>query len=259
MNLTQSEVPLAVYTFGWGRLFRLYRDYLDIHGTHYALTDLTSVRSIFHHILGISSARLELHFGKKKLVLPGIADIEDVQQTVTYLSMRLHERRNAYATNLAEAAMAQTEVPGWYQAQPEGERTRALPYVAVPMLMLPGERGLYMTDAALCAEGGSTHRNYPLVDQGTLILTSRRVIYVGRKSQITLDYARLSHVSRLRNALALQARQRRVIVAMRRPLECATYLEYILRRFQADTVPQKLGERIGCGDDRYIDGTMEPR
>lgn len=225
----RNEAPLAVYRFGWGRLFRLYRDHLDVNGTHYALTDLTYVRLILHHVMGISSARLELHFGKKKLVLPGIAEVEDIQKTVAYLM---------YAGSV-------------------------LRDMAALIQLLPGERTHYITYATLCAErlSGSTRSDYPVLDQGLLILTSRRVIYIGRKSQVTLDYASLLHVSRLHSMVALQAddRQERVVFAMRWPLACATYLESILRQIQADTVTWSLGERIGCSDDRHVDGVMEPR
>lgn len=221
----RNEAPLAVYRFGWGRLFRLYRDHLDVNGTHYALNDLTYVRLILHHVMGISSARLELYFGKKKLVLPGIAEVEDIQKTVAYLM---------YAGGMV-----------------------------APTQLLPGERTHYITDATLCGErlGGSTRSAYPVLDQGMLILTSRRVIYIGRTSQVTLDYASLLHVSRLHSAVALQAddRQKRVVFAMRWPLTCATYLESMLRQLQADTATWALGERIGCSDDRHVDGVMEPR
>ena len=232
----QSESPIATCTYGWGRVFRLYNDYLEVNGVRYALNGLTHVRQLYRSIMGIPSAHLELYFGERKLVLAGIPEIEDAQKTVVYLTTRLNESHTT-------------------------QQEKGLPEVAAPVRMLPGEHAHYITDAALCGErneipqghlrptlhGASLQyfgkfssspygrgRLYPVLDQGMLILTSRRVIYIGRKGQVMLDYSNLLHVSRLRGAIALQADQwqKQHIFAMRRPLECAMYLEYILQRLQ---------------------------
>ena len=72
---------------------------------------------------------------------------------------------------------------------------------------------------------------YPAQDHGLLILSNKRIVYLGRKSQIVLDFAHLLHVSRLRGAVAFEADhwQKRVIFALSRPEECAAYVEAILR------------------------------
>ena len=80
------EQPIVACAFGWGRVFRLYPDYLDVNGTHYALTNLTRVCSIYRHVMGIPSVRLELQFGRKKVILRGIAALEDAQAAVEYLT-----------------------------------------------------------------------------------------------------------------------------------------------------------------------------
>ena len=115
-------------------------------------------------------------------------------------------------------------------------KEETLPEVSVPVHLLTGERAHYSTDATLCGEpvGEVIRYTYPAKDHGTLILTNRRLIYIGRKSQIVLDYARLLHVSRLRGAIAFQADHwyKREIFEVHRPLECTMYLDCILQQFQ---------------------------
>lgn len=93
-----------------------------------------------------------------------------------------------------------------------------------------------MTDAMLCGQErpfASTKRYVPS-DQGRLVLTSERLLYLGRKSQIVLAYAQLLHVSRLYDAIAFTAEHwpRPEVFAVRYPLECAMYLERILEQWQ---------------------------
>lgn len=111
-----------------------------------------------------------------------------------------------------------------------------LPVVNVPVRLQHGEFAHYSVEATLCGEpvGESIRYTYPAKDHGTLILTNRRMIYIGRKSQIVLDYARLLHLSRLRGAVAFQATHwyRREIFELRRPLECAMFVEAILEQFR---------------------------
>jgi hypothetical protein len=292
----QSESPIATCTYGWGRVFRLYNDYLEANGARHALNGLTHVRQLYHNVMGIPSARLELSFGERKLVLAGIPEIEDAQKTVAHLTTWLNASHTTPREELAQAVTQEVEIPeGKRMLRDQCEHTRSrvrierfrqrllqwhsedsmrenqsrrqvrseagLPEVAVPVRMLPGEQAHYITDAALCGERNETlpgrlhstwqgasleyfgklssslygrGRLYPVLDQGMLILTSRRVIYIGRKCQVMLDYINLLHISRLRGAIALQADywQKRRIFEMRRPLECAMYLEFILQRLQ---------------------------
>ncbi len=292
----QGESPVATCTYGWGRVFQLYNDYLEANGSRHALNGLTHVRPVYRSVMGIPSAHLELYFGEGKLVLAGIPEIEDAQKIVAHLTARLNASHTTQREELAQAVTEEVEIPDSKRMlRDQCERTRArvrverfrqrslqwhskdstrenqprrqvhsgagLPEVAVPVHMLPGEQAHYITDAALCGERSETApgrlhstwqgasleyfgklssslygrgRLYPVLDQGMLILTSRRVIYIGRKCQVMLDYINLLHVSRLRGAIALQADhwQKRRIFEMRRPLECAMYLEYILQRLQ---------------------------
>ena len=292
----QSESPIATCTYGWGRVFRLYNDYLEANGARHALNGLTHVRQLYYNVMGIPSARLELSFGERKLVLAGIPEIEDAQKTAAHLTTWLNTSHTTQREEPAQAVTEEVNIPdGKRMLRDQCERTRdrvrierfrqrslqwhnedsmrekqsgrqvrsesSLPEVMVPVRMLPGEQAHYITDAALCGERNETvpgrlhstwqgasleyfsklssslygrGRLYPVLDQGMLILTSRRVIYVGRTCQVLLDYINLLHVSRLRGAIALQADywQKRRIFEMRRPLECAMYLEYILQRLQ---------------------------
>jgi hypothetical protein len=128
-----------------------------------------------------------------------------------------------------------------------------LPAVSAPIRLQPGEYAHYSIDATRCREPLRTAKRYTYIarDHGVLILTSERMIYIGRRSQIVLSYARLLHVSRLRGAIAFMADHwsRREIFELQRPLECTMYLEYILQRFQArSTVPCTSMQYVRTGD-----------
>src|SRR5947209_3407350 len=298
MDEMQNEPLIVECAFGWGKVFRLYQNYLDVNGTSYPLADLTHVRPIYHHVLGIPSVRLELRFGKKKVILRGIAAMKEAQVVVEYLTSqylglpgadkgwsRTREAEDQSKTipetdrwlledssasvqdlGLKERAQAPTdkvETPNWQRSredQRERRRRRlqaersmrehgfdveklvrrlkeeTLPEVPVPLRLLAGERAHYSTDATLCSEptGGTIRYMYPPKDHGKLILTNKRLVYIGRKNQIVLDYARLFHVSRLRGAIAFQAEHwyKREIFEVRRSLECTMYLECILERYK---------------------------
>ncbi len=82
----RNELLIAECAFGWGQMFQLYQYYLDVDGTRYPLSELTHISHTYHRVLGITSARIELRFGKKKVMLRGIAAIEDAQRAITYLT-----------------------------------------------------------------------------------------------------------------------------------------------------------------------------
>ena len=119
-----------------------------------------------------------------------------------------------------------------------------LPSVAIPLRLLPQETAHYCTDATLASEtpvalqSQQTRVTYTASDHGRLILTSKRMIYIGRTGQIILDYARLTHVSRLHNAIVFSADSwsKRHVFEMSRPLECALYLDKVLHQFQRQAV-----------------------
>ena len=202
-----SGQAMAVCAYGWGKEFRLYHEYLSIGSKHYRLCDLTEVQTRFRTVLGIPSASLELEFGREKLVLRGIAAIDEVRSIVEYLTSWCQK---------VDASM--------------------MPVVAVPVCLVPGEQAHYSTNATLCGERMQealhpAYLTYPAQDHGLLILSNKRIVYLGRKSQIVLDFAHLLHVSRLRGAVAFEADhwQKRVIFTLSRPEECAAYVEAILR------------------------------
>lgn len=305
----QDEQAIVICGFGWGQEFRLYQDHLCVKGNNYALRELTSVHPVYHQVMGIPSARLELQFGKRKLTLRGIASVEDAQKAVQYLTQwcRLpapeeealnvstpvtlikdsrqkntdeplshlaSEESNSVTQDdisfkqLAQAVTAPVATPHWeYIANIETEEPDAehalgarrkrqlrkeqaqfdrfleedtLPTVAVPVRLQPGEHAHYSTAATLCGEriGESVRYTYPALDHGTLILTNRRMIYIGRRSQIVLDYRHFMHISRLRGAVAFESDhwKKRVIFEVRDPLECTMYTKCILQRFQQEVL-----------------------
>lgn len=144
--------------------------------------------------------------------------------------------------------------------------------IPVPLRLAPGEQIRYSIDATLCGEllsDGSETPNYtyPPKDQGMLMLTNRRLIYMGRRGQRVLGYARILRISRLRGAIALltnvtdengfplkdginsqgsasafhaSQRTHQEVFQMSRPLECALYLDHLLRQFYVLAATQHL-------------------
>ena len=240
-----SATALVVCAFGWGKEFRLYHNYLSINGKYYLLQELTHVSSSCRMVLGVPSASLELRFGSKKLNLRGIAALDDVRRVVEYLTpwckqvdSTFHERETRPVETPLPALREEphTQIQNRWRL-PETSKQYAqvdtMPIVVVPVRLARGEGAHYSTQATLCGEHiqETSRYTYPAQDHGLLILTGRRIIYIGRKSQIVLDYARLLHVSRLRGAIAFEAEhwQKRVIFAVPRPEECATCVETMLR------------------------------
>ncbi len=303
-----SQKPLVTCAYGWGRVFKLYRDFVDVNGTLYTLSDLVQTRKTYRRVLNIPSMRLELRFKEEDVVLRGIAAIDDAKKIVKYLdtycadasplARRSHTRQNrqlerasasfgtvreahvdAFLSNaqvtsvfsndrnmqeLAQAITTPVETPRWLrdldkdiQHTRERQHSQALrsqnrygfeveklagalqagtlPSVAVPLRLLDAERAHYSTGATLCDEplSDSTRDIYPAKDHGTLILTNKRLVYIGRKSQLMLDYTHLTHISRLRGAIACSSDHwsRREIFEMGHSLECAMYLDRILQQF----------------------------
>src|SRR5215471_17291157 len=108
----QGESPIATCTYGWGRVFRLYNDYLEANGTRHTLDGLTDVRQLNRTVMGIPSARLELSFGERKLVLAGIPEIEDAQKTAAHLTTWLNASHTTQREELAQAFTEEVEIPG---------------------------------------------------------------------------------------------------------------------------------------------------
>jgi len=123
-----------------------------------------------------------------------------------------------------------------------------LPSVSVPLRLLPHEEAHYCTNATLCNETPLASQEqrftYTTADHGKLILTNKRIVYLGRTGQLVLDYAQLTHVARLHNAIVFSADSWSVrhMFEVGRPLECAMYLDNILRQFQREAAQHKPSE-----------------
>jgi hypothetical protein len=307
MDTLRKETPLAECSYGWGQVFRLYHDRLEVNGVSYPLNKLAHVRPVYQRVMGIDSVRLELRFGGKRLILRGIAAIGDARRAITYLNSvylglgndlsddeacggGIHDARsdNRQAQSIApphcssssefdmtplpstasyqspqRIITAKVAAASWERFRRDQRERRerrihiermlrefgfdveqleqrlkeeALPEIAVPLRLLPGERAHYSADAALCDEpvSGPACSTYPARDHGLLILTNKRLLFLGRKSQVVLDYARLTDVVRLRGAVALEAKHwyKREIFEVQRPLECVMYLECLHERWQ---------------------------
>lgn len=351
-------------TFGWGKICRLYPDSIEIAGRSYKLDELTAICPTYRNIFGVPSARLELFFGPRHLVLRGIPDLETVRLMVAHLQpycsadrpttrarsrsaqarrmareqartwerssklpaipvspqtsdlpeLTLEERLGAdceqksfedarqsaaldpsdpsqeEATSEtadkqadAQAVSAEASEPdklaalssiqrdSWPFVGPQSLHTprfqpplrsvhlvapgqkrldtgsipvpavksSVLPIIHVPVRLQPGECAHYSIGAALCSDriSGSDRAPYPPLDHGLLILTNRRIFYIGKRSQLILAYTHLWYVSLLRNAIALHIEKqfRRIIIELEHPHEWASRIEqlsFIARREQ---------------------------
>lgn len=116
-------------------------------------------------------------------------------------------------------------------------KSSVLPIIHVPVRLQAGECAHYSIGASLCSDriSGSERAPYPPLDHGLLILTNRRIFYLGKRSQLILAYAHLWYVSLLHNAIALHIEQqfRRIIIELEHPQEWASRIEqlaFIARR-----------------------------
>jgi pimeloyl-ACP methyl ester carboxylesterase len=259
--------PVIECLYGWGQLVQVYDDYLDISGRKYALDELVSVCPVYHRMMGISSVRLVLHFKRKKVILRGIAAIATAQKIVAWLKEYLQVTGEYNLQAYARSTTTQTRVPRWQlnrqlqrarklkQAQVERAKREhgfdveqlaqrlhygPLPQIYVPTRLLAGEYAHYCTDATLREEPlpGSMQPGYQIKDQGMLILTSKRILYIGRRRQPVLSYNHLLHISHLQGAIAILSETwaRREIFEMRLPLECTMYLNAILLRYRQQNI-----------------------
>lgn len=123
-------------------------------------------------------------------------------------------------------------------------KSSVLPVIYVPVRLQPGECAHYSIGAALCGDrlAGAKYVSYPLLDQGLLILTNRRVFYLGKRCQLILAYTHLWYVSLLQNAIALhiEGQFRRIIMEIEHPQEWASRIEQLsfIARRTASRSPQ---------------------
>ena len=116
-------------------------------------------------------------------------------------------------------------------------KSSVLPIIHVPVRLQHGECAHYSIGATLCSDriSSSARATYPLLDQGLLVLTNRRVLYIGKRCQFTLAYTHLWYVSLLHTAIALhiEGQFRRIIIELEHPHEWASRIEllsFIARR-----------------------------
>lgn len=86
-----TEEPLVTCTYGWGRCARLYTNWLDADGIQHDLETLVDLQVQYQRFLGITSARLVVHFKTEIVVLRGVAEIAGAQTMEDYLRARLLE------------------------------------------------------------------------------------------------------------------------------------------------------------------------
>lgn len=282
-----TQELLMECAYDWGKVFRLYRDQVQIHDTTFALSDLLAVEPTYHRFMGVSSARLILQFKGQTITLRGIAEVDALRQAVVFLdACALHhdsaiEPITEYIPSLYDATIQQKQRKDDVSqeltrpvATPPIQRKRSqqtnetnlqatrslrehhadikllvqrfkerpLPTVPVPLRLQHDEYALYAIPATICQEiaahvgNGRPSSTFEPKDQGMLIFTSRRVIYMGRTGQLTTDYARLLRVSYQQDSVTIHTEHWHEgnVFAVRRPLECSIYLEAIIEWFREE-------------------------
>ncbi|GCF11136.1 hypothetical protein [Dictyobacter arantiisoli] len=121
-------------------------------------------------------------------------------------------------------------------------RNEPLPQLSVPVQMIAGECAHYRTEARVNDEPPREGKRVRTRDHGTLILTNLRLIYLGKKRHIILGYEHILQTAQVPGAVVISSEywERQQFFIMRRPLECAMYLEHILQCFQRTFFPAYL-------------------
>lgn len=115
--------------------------------------------------------------------------------------------------------------------------------------LFPGEVVGYSTLAAWCGAPlrDSRFYLYQVKDQGTLLFTDQRMIYLGRRARLVMGYEHLVRVSCLRGALAFLADNWAQSERFEVPYlaDCARHLETILTNFKRNNRYHLNRESIG--------------
>jgi hypothetical protein len=111
-------------------------------------------------------------------------------------------------------------------------RDEPLEHIEVSIPLQDGEFAHYHTEVQLF--DAEKYAKSKAKDQGTLILTNRRMIYRGQKRHIVLGYERVLLIEQVKGALVLSSEYwtKKQSFSMQHPLECAMYFERILQCFQ---------------------------
>ncbi len=195
---------------------------------------LLSFPALQEEVVGSDDRSMQDHAQAETSPIEAPSWLRDLDQHVVYTRQQ----------QLTQANRSLRKYGSDLQERTQHAEATTLPSVSVPLRLHVQEVAHYCINATLCSETPVSSREqqmrftYAATDHGKLILTNKRMIYMGRTGQLILDYAQLTHVSRLRNAIVFSADHwtQRHVLEMSRPLECAMYLDGILRQFQRQSV-----------------------
>jgi hypothetical protein len=115
-------------------------------------------------------------------------------------------------------------------------RDEPLAPISVSVSLHASEVAYYRAEVRLFDEFSSATKRAKskAKDQGTLLLTNQRIIYLGQKRHMMFGYERVLQVEQAKGALVLSTEYwtKKQFFCMQHPLECAMYLEHLLHCFQ---------------------------
>lgn len=122
--------------------------------------------------------------------------------------------------------------------------------------LFPGEVVCYSTRATWCGAPLQDSRfyRYQVKDQGTLLFTDRRMIYLGRRGRLVIEYEHLVRITCLRGALTFLAddwtqRERFEVPHL---ADCAWHVEAILTDFRWNSMYQSRLSREILGNEETL-------
>ena len=177
--------------------------------------------------------------------VPGLADTQEEQknaplasetpdpgeQTGITSSVPLLAQKSAARVTEGQKNMPEKKTLAKRSAHLPLLKSNLLPIIQAPVRLQPGEYAHYSIEAALRSDrlADSEHVSCPPLDHGLLILTNRRIFYLGKRCQLILAYTHLGHVSLLPEAIALhiEGQLRRIIMEIEHSQEWASRIEQL--------------------------------
>ena len=134
--------------------------------------------------------------------------------------------RPIHLVNSAQKKLDSSPIPAVF-----APKASVLPVLHVPIRLQLGEYAHYSVGATLYSDRilDAEQALYQPLDPGLLILTNRRILYLGKLSQLILPYTHFWYVSLIQNAIVLHIKQqfRRIIIEVEHAQEWANRINQL--------------------------------